>query len=154
MVEQLTFGSKAYDIVLSHGIQLEKHLVIIIATVHDKSRFSKQGIGPLHSGECDIVNGGKVFFTRRMDLGKETKRMIVVGKDRGFGNMIALFIEIFCGSAFGTITYPSKRFKFVTIRLDNITVVDMDNGLSRTPFFNLCEVSFQSFPGSPLGKMV
>ena len=89
-----------------------------------------------------------------MDLGKETKRMIVVGEDRGFGNMIALFIEIFCGSAFGTITYPAKRFKFVTIRLDNITVVDMDNGLSRTPFFNLCEVSFQSFPGSPLGKVV
>ncbi len=152
MVEQLTFGSEADDIVLPHGIQLEEHLVIIIATVHGKSCFTKQGVAPIHSRECGIVNRGKV--PRRMNLGKDTDRMIVAGKHRGFGYMIAFFIDIFCGSAFGTITYPAKRFKFITVRVNNIAVVDMDSRLSRPSLFNLCEISFQSFSGSALGKML
>ena len=73
------------------------------------------------------------LFTGRMNFGKDTDWMIVVGKHRGFGYMIALFIDIFCGRALGTITNPSKRFKFKTVGFDNIAVVDMDNRLGRTP---------------------
>ncbi|WP_027291971.1 hypothetical protein [Robinsoniella sp. KNHs210] len=89
-----------------------------------------------------------------MNYGKDTDWMIVVGKHRGFGYMIALFIDIFCGRAFGTITYLAKRFKFITVGFDNISVVDMDNRLSRTPLFKLCEISFQSYLGSALCKML
>lgn len=89
MIEQLTFGGEADDIVLLQGIQFEEHLVIIVAAVHDKGCFTKQGMFQLHGGECDIVNGSKAFFAGRMDLGKEADWMVVLGKDRGFGYMIA-----------------------------------------------------------------
>ena len=45
--------------------------------------------------------------------------------------MIALFINIFCGSTLGTIEYPSKGFKFITLRFNNIGIIDENDRLFR-----------------------
>lgn len=43
-------------------------------------------------------------------------------------------------STFRTIAHPTERFKFVTVRFHNIAVIDMNNRMLRTPFFNLCQI--------------
>lgn len=60
--------------------------------------------------------------------------MIAVGKYGGFCNMITFLINIFCSGTLRTIAYPAKRLKFITIRFYNVTVIDMNDRVSRAPF--------------------
>lgn len=41
MIQQLTLGGQANDIVLSKFIQFQKHLIVVVSSVHDKSCFTK-----------------------------------------------------------------------------------------------------------------
>ena len=136
MEQQLAFCSQANHIILVHGIQFQKHLVIIIAAVHNKSCFSKQSGYAFHGGESYCVDRSKIFLFRGMDFGENTDWMITVGEDSGFSHMVSFFINVLSCGAFRTITHISEGFKFVAIRFHNITVIDMDNGMVGTPLFD------------------
>ena len=69
-----------------------------------------------------------------MDFGKQAYGMIAGCKHGGFGYMIALLINVFGGSAFRAVTDPSKVLEFISVRLHDVAVIDMDDGMSRTPF--------------------
>ena len=79
--------------------------------------------------------------------------MVAFCKYRSFCYMIPFFVNILCGGGFGAIAYPSKGFKFVTFRFDNVTVIDMDDRLIRAPFFYLCQVRYESIFWSAFCKM-
>lgn len=70
MAEKLPFSCKAYDIVLSLGIQFEGHLAVIISMLHNESGFPKQGMATFHNRECNIVNRGKIFLLEEWILEK------------------------------------------------------------------------------------
>lgn len=57
--------------------------------------------------------------------------MVAGCKGGGFCDMISFFINILCFGAFRAIPDPSEGFKFVTVRLHDITVIDMDDRLVR-----------------------
>lgn len=81
--------SETEHIILFHGIQFKEHLVIIVAAVHDKNRFSKHGAASFHSGEGDVVNRSKVLFVGGMNFRKDTDWMVIMSKYGGFGHMIS-----------------------------------------------------------------
>lgn len=62
MVQQLAFCGQANHIILPHGIQFQKHFVIIIPTIHDKSCFPKQSGSTFYSRESNCINGSKVLL--------------------------------------------------------------------------------------------
>lgn len=64
MEEQFARGSETYNIVLTKGIELKKHLVVIIAPVHDKSGSAKKGAVGIDGAEGDVINGSKILFFR------------------------------------------------------------------------------------------
>lgn len=66
--------------------------------------------------------------------GREAHGGIAGSKHGGFGYMIALLINVFGGSAFRAVTDPSKVLEFIAVRLHDVAVIDMDDGMSRTPF--------------------
>lgn len=137
VVQKFPFGGKADDIILFQLLQLKKHLVIVIPPVHNKGGFSKQCFGTFHGRKGHMVEGSEPFFSGRVDFRKDAGRMAVTGKNGGLCYIVAFFMNIFCGRTFGTVTHPAEGFKFVTVRLYDIAVIDMDDRLVRTPFFNL-----------------
>ena len=67
--------------------------------------------------------------------------MIAGGKDASLRNMIAFFVVFFCGGTFRTIPDDPKRFKFVTVKLCHVAVIDMNDRVRRDPLFYLLEIS-------------
>lgn len=60
--QKLAFRGQPDHVVLSHGVQPEKQLVIIIAAFHDEGGLTEKRLCTGHSGESDIVNGSKALF--------------------------------------------------------------------------------------------
>ncbi len=54
-------------------------------------QITEQGCTAFHGGESDVVDGGKILFFGRRDLGEDTDRMIAVSQYAGFCHVIALF---------------------------------------------------------------
>lgn len=127
MVEQLPFCSQADHIILFHRIQLQEHLVVIKAAVHDEGDFPEKCFCALHGGEGDIISGGKILFAGRMDLREDADRVAVCSKDSGLRDMVAFLINIFGRRAFRTIADDAEGFKFMAIGLHDITVINKDN---------------------------
>ena len=67
--------------------------------------------------------------------------MIVGGKDASLCNMIAFFVNIFCGGALGTIADNPKSLKFITDRLCHIAVIDMNDRFRRNHLPDLLQIS-------------
>ena len=79
--------------------------------------------------------------------------MVIFSKHCGFCDMIALFIDTLCRCAFRTIPDPSEGLEFMTVRLYDITVIDMDDRLAGAPFFNLGQIGVQGIFRSPFCQM-
>ena len=47
--------------------------------------------------------------------------------------MIAFFINIFCVSASGAVPDNAESFKFIAVRLHDVTVIDVDDRFIRAP---------------------
>ena len=62
MEKEFPFGSKADDIVLFQFIKFQKHLVVIVASVHGKGCFSKYAGTAFHGREGNIISGCKILF--------------------------------------------------------------------------------------------
>lgn len=67
--------------------------------------------------------------------------------------MIAFHIDIFCVCAFGAISDKAQGFKSASIRLRNVAVVDVDNGVVRDPLGNGGEIGLQGLGGNALIQM-
>ena len=134
MEEKLTLCSKADDIILFQIIELQKHLVVIVAPVQDKSGLAKQRGGVFHGRKSHIIDGSEIFFFGGMDFGKDTDGMIIVCQEAGFRDMIALLINAFCICAFGAVPDKSEGFKMISVRLCDVGIIDMDNRLIGNPF--------------------
>ena len=59
--------------------------------------------------------------------------MIVLCHDTGFRHMVAFFINIFCVSASGAVPDNAESFKFIAVRLHDVTVIDVDDRFIRAP---------------------
>ena len=62
MEEEFPFGSKTDDIVLFQLIKFQKHLVVIVASVHGKGCFAKESCTTFHCRKGYIIVGRKVLF--------------------------------------------------------------------------------------------
>ena len=62
MEEEFSFGSKTDDIVLLQFIKFQKHLVVIVASVHGKGCFAKENCTTFHCRKGYIIVGRKVLF--------------------------------------------------------------------------------------------
>ena len=60
--EEFSFGSKTDDIVLFQFIKFQKHLVVIVASVHGKGCFAKESCTTFHCRKSNIIYRGKMFF--------------------------------------------------------------------------------------------
>ena len=140
VVEKLTIGFQADHVILVKVIQFQKHLIIIIASIHGKRCFSKEVGSPFYGLKSNRIGRFIIFFLRRMDLRKNANRMIDASKNTGFRYMIAFFINIFRGSTFRAIPDNSESFQFIAGRLNNITIIDVNYGVIRHPFFNLLQI--------------
>ena len=60
--EEFSFGSKTDDIVLLQFIKFQKHLVVIVASVHGKGCFAKESCTTFHCRKGYIIVGRKVLF--------------------------------------------------------------------------------------------
>ena len=140
MIQQLTFGGETDDVVLAKFIQFQKHLIVIVSSVHDKSCFTKKSSPLFYGAEGNCVCRFIVFLPRRMDVGENADGMIAGRKDTSFRNMVALFINTFCGSAFRTIPDNTQSFEFITVRFYNVAVIHKDHRLSRHHLFYLLEI--------------
>ena len=98
-----------------------------------------------HSRERDRIDGFVSLFRRRMEPGKNADRMIVGGKDASLCNMIAFFVNIFCGGALGTIADNPKSLKFITIRFYDVAVIDVNNSLIWNSPADQGEIRIQRF---------
>lgn len=78
-----------------------------------------------------------------MNLRKEADRMIVGCQYTGFRHMIASLINIFCISTFRAVSDKAKGFKFVTVWFHHITVIDVNDRFSRSPFTDGFQIRFQ-----------
>ena len=62
MIQQLTPGGQADDIVLSKFIQFQKHLIVIVCSVHGESCPAEKSGSLFHGMEGDCICGFIVFF--------------------------------------------------------------------------------------------
>lgn len=76
--------------------------------------------------------------------------MVVFGKDAGFRHMIPFFINIFGVGTFRVISDKAKGLKLITVRLNNIGVINMYDGMFRNPFVYGVKIGFQSGKGNTL----
>ena len=53
--EEFSFGSKTDDIVLFQFIKFQKHLVVIVASVHGKGCFAKESCTTFHCRKSKII---------------------------------------------------------------------------------------------------
>ena len=79
--------------------------------------------------------------------------MITFCKNAGLGYMITFFVNIFCGGTFRTITNDTQSFKFISVRLCNITVINMNDWFIGNPFFNCLKIGNSGFLRNALFKM-
>ena len=75
-----------------------------------------------------------------MDFREETDWMTAFCQYTGFCHMIAFFINVFCVRAFRAIPDSAESLKFITIRLYDITVIDVDDGFIRNSFADNGEI--------------
>ena len=78
----------------------------------------------LNGLECNRVYRLIGFFRGRMYFGKNADRVITACKYTCLCDMVAFFVNIFCGCAFRTVPDDPKRLKFMAVRFYNITVID------------------------------
>ena len=62
MVQQLTPGGQADDIILPKFIQFQKHLIVIVSSVHGESCPAEKSGSLFHGMEGDCICGFIVFF--------------------------------------------------------------------------------------------
>ena len=62
MVQQLTLFGQTNDIILAKFIQFQKHLIVIISSVHGKSCFTKKSSALSYGMECNCIRRFIVFF--------------------------------------------------------------------------------------------
>ena len=103
MVQEFPLCSQTDHIILVHGIQFEKHLVIVIEKINIVDRLSR------HLSKGTPKDALNAYLTHI--------KKWAVGKYGGFCNMITFRINIFCSGTLRTIAYPAKRLKFITIAL-------------------------------------
>ena len=76
--------------------------------------------------------------------------MIVAGKNTGFCYVIAFFINCFGSSTFRAISDKSESFKFVTIRIYNIAVINVYDRFLRSPFTDGSKIRFKRGGGNAI----
>ena len=76
--------------------------------------------------------------------------MIIFSENTGFCYMISFFINCFGSSTFRADSDKSESFKFVTIRLYNIAVIDVYDRLLRSPFTDSSKIRFKCGGGSAI----
>ena len=75
-----------------------------------------------------------------MNFREDTDRMIAFCQYTGFCHMIAFFVNVFCVRAFRAIPDNAESLEFITIRLYDITVIDVDDRFIRNPFADNGEI--------------
>ena len=75
--------------------------------------------------------------------------MIIFSEYTGFCHMISFYINCFESSTFRAVSdNKSESLKFVTIRLCNVSVINVYNRFLRSPFTDSSKIRFKSCGGS------
>lgn len=69
--------------------------------------------------------------------------MIIFSENTGFCHMISFFINCFGSSTFRAVSDKSESFKFVTIRLYNVAVIDVYDRFLRSPSTDGSKIRFK-----------
>ena len=80
--------------------------------------------------------------------------MIIFSEYTGFCHMISFYINCFGSSTFRAVSdNKSESLKFVTIRLCNVSVINVYNRFLRSPFTDSSKIRFKSCGGSAVVLM-
>lgn len=101
-----------------------------------------------------MIHRGESLFLGGMDAGIYAGRMVGIRQNASLCDMIPLCVDAFFSGTLGAIPDDSQRLKMIAIRLDYVTVVNVNHRLRGYHFPDIVQVCGHCFVVNALFQVV